>query len=319
MATSKNIKKNLLLLAGTAFFLLAGCTNKGLNPDASGTFEADEVIVSAEATGKIISLHIDEGMTIPKDTIVGAIDAGNIALQKEQVEASIEALGERTADAAPQIRLLENQLGVQQSRLDNLLHERTRTQNLVKADAATQKQLDDINAQIDLVRKEMAVTQQQVNVQKTNIATQNRGILSESKPLSKRAAQLEDQLQKANIVNPVTGTVLTKYAEQGEVTAAGKALYKIADLSTLTLRAYISGSQLPQVKLGQAVKVLVDDGAKKYRELPGTLTWIADKAEFTPKTIQTKEERANLVYAVKIKVKNDGYLKIGMYGEVKLN
>lgn len=302
---------------GCIALLLAACNGNGHDFDASGTFEADEVIVSAEATGKILSLSVEEGMAVPKDSIVGTIDAENIALQKEQVEASIEALGEKTADAAPQVRLLENQLGVQQSRLDNLLHEKTRTQNLVRADAATQKQLDDINAQIDLVRKEMAVTQQQINVQKANTGTQNRGILSESKPLSKRAAQLEDQLQKANIVNPVNGTVLTKYAAQGEITSAGKALYKIADLSTLTLRAYISGSQLAQVRLGQSVKVLVDDGKDKYRELPGTITWISDKAEFTPKTIQTKEERANLVYAAKIKVKNDGYLKIGMYGEVK--
>jgi HlyD family secretion protein len=151
------------------------------------------------------------------------------------------------------------------------------------------------------------------------VATQNRSILSESKPLAKRVAQLEDQLKKANIINPASGTVITKYAEEGEVTSAGKALYKIADLSTMTLRAYITGTQLSQVKLGQGVKVLVDDGDKKYKEFTGTITWISDKAEFTPKTIQTKDERANLVYATKIKVKNDGYLKIGMYGEVKFN
>jgi HlyD family secretion protein len=142
--------------------------------------------------------------------------------------------------------------------------------------------------------------------------------LSEADPLKKRVAQLQDQVQRANIINPVSGTVITKYAEQGEITAAGKALYKIADLSSLNLRAYITGTQLSQVKLGQTVKVLIDDGAKKYKEYNGSITWISDKAEFTPKTIQTKEERANLVYAIKVKVKNDGYLKIGMYGEVKL-
>lgn len=308
-----------ILSTAVIALLLAACNNNGNDFDASGTFEADEVIVSAEATGKILSLPVEEGMMIPKDSIAGVIDAENLVLQKEQVEASIEALGEKTADVNPQVRLLQNQLAVQQSRLDNLLHEQARTRNLLKADAATQKQLDDINAQIDLVQKEMGVTQQQINVQKSTTNTQNRGILSETKPLSKRAAQLDDQLQKANIVNPITGTVLTKYAEQGEITSAGKALYKIADLSTITLRAYISGSQLSQVKLGQPVKVLVDDGKDKYRELPGTITWIADQAEFTPKTIQTKDERANLVYAMKIKVKNDGFLKIGMYGEVKFN
>jgi HlyD family secretion protein len=308
--------KRILTTASIAL-VLAACNSNDHDFDASGTFEADEVIVSAEATGKILSFSVEEGETISKDSTVGVIDAGNLALQREQVEASIEALGEKTADIGPQVKLLQNQLGVQQSRLDNLLHERTRVQNLLKADAATQKQLDDINAQIDLVQKEMNVTQQQINVQRSNISTQNRSILSESKPLSKRAEQLEDQLQKANIINPVTGTVLAKYAEQGEVTSSGKALYKIADLSTVTLRAYITGTQLSQVKLGQVVKVLVDEDEDKYRELPGTITWIADQAEFTPKTIQTKEERANLVYAVKVKVKNDGFLKIGMYGEVK--
>jgi len=156
-------------------------------------------------------------------------------------------------------------------------------------------------------------------VKKNDIATQNRSILSEADPLRKRVAQLEDQAQRANIVNPVNGTVLTKYAEAGEITSAGKALYKIADLSELNLRAYITGVQLPTIKLGQQVKVMIDQGAKKYKEYTGSVIWISDKAEFTPKTIQTKEERANLVYAIKVKVKNDGYLKIGMYGEVKLN
>jgi HlyD family secretion protein len=163
----------------------------------------------------------------------------------------------------------------------------------------------------------MNVNQQQIAVQKNAIATQNRSILSEADPLKKRVAQLKDQAGKAQIINPVTGTVITKYAETGEVTTAGKALYKIADLSTLNLRAYITGTQLSQVKLNQSVKVLIDDGAKKYKEYPGTIIWISGKAEFTPKTIQTKEERANLVYAIKVKVTNDGYVKIGMYGEVK--
>ncbi len=235
------------------------------------------------------------------------------------MEASIKSLGEKISNVLPQVKLLQDQLAVQQARLGNLRHEKTRIENLFKQDAATGKQLDDINFQAKSLEKEMDVTRQQIRVQKSNISTQNRSILSEGKPLEKRVAQLENQLKKANIVNPVTGTVLTKYAEEGEVTSAGKALYKIADLSILTLRAYITGTQLSQVKLGQKVKVLVDDGADKYKELPGTITWISDKAEFTPKTIQTKDERANLVYAVKVKVKNDGFLKIGMYGGLNFN
>ncbi|HEX5654328.1 MAG TPA: HlyD family efflux transporter periplasmic adaptor subunit [Chitinophagaceae bacterium] len=292
------------------------CNNSNGNFDASGTFEADEVIVSSELAGKILELGIEEGQTIGKDSVIGIVDAENISLQKEQVEANIRALSEKTADAAPQVRLLENQLKVQQTRLDNLLHEKTRIENLLKKDAATGKQMDDINFQVESARREMVVTQQQINVYRNNIATQNRSILSEGKPLEKRVAQLDDQLKKAQIINPIAGTVITKYAEAGEITSQGKALYKIADLSTMDLRAYISGSQLSQVKLGQTVKVLVDEGPDKYKELSGTITWISDKAEFTPKTIQTKDERANLVYAMKVKVKNDGYLKIGMYGEV---
>ncbi|MBI3138911.1 MAG: HlyD family efflux transporter periplasmic adaptor subunit [Sphingobacteriales bacterium] len=301
-----------------AILVLSACSGGNGKYEASGTFEANEVIVSSEITGKIVRFSVEEGQTIARDSVVGIVDATNISLQKEQVEANIAALGEKTADVSPQVRLLENQLAVQQSQLDNFLHEQARIQQLLKQDAATGKQLDDINAQVDVARKNILVTQQQINVQKNNVATQNRSILSEEKPLQKRVAQLDDQLKKANIVNPVAGTVITKYAEEGEVTSAGKALYKIADLSTMTLRAYITGTQLSQVKPGQTVTVLVDDGNKKYKEFSGTISWISDKAEFTPKTIQTRDERANLVYAIKIKVKNDGYLKIGMYGEVKL-
>ncbi len=309
--------KHILFIALIAISMLTACKNGNGNADASGTFEANEVIVSAESSGKLISFTVEEGQLIAKDSVVGTVDATNISLQKEQVESSIQALGEKTADVSPQVKLLENQLAVQQSQLNNLLHEQGRIQNLLKQDAATGKQLDDINAQVDVAKRSMNVTRQQIQVQQNNVATQNRSIISEGKPLQKRVAQLEDQLKKTTIVNPVAGTVLTKYAEQGEITSTGKALYKIADLSTITLRAYITGTQLSQVKLGQTVKVLVDDGAKKYKEFTGTITWISDKAEFTPKTIQTKDERANLVYATKIKVKNDGYLKIGMYGEVK--
>ena len=313
------MKKIFLIMSSVVFIVGAGCKGNGKNFDTSGTFEADETIVSSELSGKILSLNVEEGALLSKDSVIGTIDAANVSLQQEQVEASILALNEKTMDAGPQVQLLQNQLAVQQSQLNNLLHEKARVENLVKADAATGKQLDDINAQIDVARKQMNVTQQQIAVQKNAIATQNRSILSEADPLKKRVAQLKDQAGKANIINPVTGTIITKYAETGEVTAAGKALYKIADLSSLYLRAYITGTQLSQVKLNQSVKVLIDDGAKKYKEYPGTIIWISGKAEFTPKTIQTKEERANLVYAIKVKVANDGYIKIGMYGEVKWN
>lgn len=306
-----------IFITAVAVTVLVSCNGNGNKFDASGTFEATEVIVSSELSGKILSFTINEGDTVSANRVIGSIDAVGLSLQKEQVEASISSLNDKTADVGPQVQLLQNQLSVQQSQLANLLHEKQRIENLIKQDAATGKQLDDINAQIDVVKKQMVVTQQQINVQRSNVSTQNRSILSESKPLQKRVAQFNDQLKRADIVNPVNGTVLTKYAEAGEITAAGKALYKIADLSVLKLRAYVTSDQLSQIKIGQQVKVLVDDGKDKYREMTGAITWISDKAEFTPKTIQTKEERANLVYAIKINVKNDGYLKIGMYGEVK--
>lgn len=306
-----------IFISMLATVFVTACSNNGNKFDASGTFEATEVIVSAELSGKILSLTVNEGDTVSANRVVGTVDAEGIELQKEQVEASISSLSDKTADVGPQVALLQNQLAVQQSQLNNLLHEKQRIENLIKQDAATGKQLDDMNAQIDVVRKQMVVTQQQINVQRNNTSTQNRSILSESKPLQKRVEQLNDQLKRADIVNPIKGTVLTKYAEAGELTSAGKALYKIADLGEMKLRAYVTGDQLSQIKLGQQVKVLVDDGKEKYKELTGIISWISDKAEFTPKTIQTKEERANLVYAIKINVKNDGYLKIGMYGEVR--
>ena len=299
--------------------LFISCSNKEDTYDASGTFESDEVIVSAEQNGQLLSFNVNEGDNLTKDQVVGFIDSTNLVLQKQQVQATIQSLSEKTSDVQPQVKLLKDQLAVQQSQLDHLINERDRYQRLVAAQAATQKQLDDLNAEVDQAQKQMQVTQQQIAVQLSNTGTQNRSIMSESDPLKKQVAQINQQLSKANILNPIAGTVLAKYAQQGEITATGKALYKIADLTYLNLRAYITGTQLSQVKLNQQVKVLVDDGADKYKTYDGTITWISGKAEFTPKTIQTKDERANLVYAVKIKVKNDGYLKIGMYGEVQLN
>ena len=305
----------------TIIILSAGftsCKNNGNKFDASGTFEAEEVIVSSEIPGKLLSFTVKDGSLLGKDSVVGLVDAANLSLQKEQIEASISALNQKTADVTPQVQLLYDQLKVQQTQLQNLQHEKTRIENLLKADAATGKQLDDISFQIEALQKQMAVTRQQVAVQVNNVNTQNRSILSESAPLQKRAAQLQDQLQRSNVTNPINGTVLTKYVQAGEIVGAGKALYKIADLSTLNLRAYVTGDQFSKIKLNQPVKVMIDDGKDKYKEYAGTVTWISDKSEFTPKTIQTKEERSNLVYAVKINVKNDGLLKIGMFGEVKL-
>lgn len=297
----------------------ASCAGLQELPDASGSFEAEEVVVSAEIPGKLIRFAVEEGQQLPRDSAVGQIDPLPVALQKAQVEASLSSLQDKTLDPAPQLQLLRDQLAVQQSQLATLKKEKLRIEQLLRADAATGKQWDDIVGQEELLEKQMQVTRQQLQVQQTAIATQNRSILSEQKPLAKRAEQLEDQLRRAVILNPITGTVILKYARTGEVVGAGKALYKVANLSTLILRAYITATQLSQLKLGQTLSVRVDAGASQYRNYTGTLTWISDHAEFTPKTIQTKEERANLVYAIKVLVPNDGFLKMGMYGEIILN
>jgi HlyD family secretion protein len=284
--------------------------------DASGNFEADEVIVSAQQSGVLLSYNVKEGTQLKTGDNVGQIDVKIVELQKAQTEASIAALSEKTVVPSDQAELVRRQLEVQKSQLAQQLREKTRTENLVKADAATRKQLDDINAGIDQLRKQIAVTEQQLKLNTYNINTQNRSILSEKAPMEKAAAQLQEQINKGQVINPINGTVLTNYALQGEMQTVGKPLYKIANTETLDLKAYVTGVQLPQIKVGQQVTVRIDDGKEGYKEYAGTITWISSKSEFTPKTIQTKDERANLVYAIKVNVKNDGYLKIGMYGEV---
>jgi HlyD family secretion protein len=313
------MKIRIFFLAALLPFIIDGCNLNNKSSDAEGTFEVDEVIVSSEVPGKIISLNLEEGSVIAKDSIVGIIDSVPLELQKAQVEATISALQQKTMNVAPQVKLLQDQITVQKVQLNNALYEKARTERLIKADAATTKQLDDINNQIDVLQKQIAVNEQQIKVQETTTGTQNNTVMSEYKPLQKSVAEIEYQLKQSNIINPVNGTVLTKYAMAGEITSAGKALYKIGNLSLITLRAYITETQLSQIKLNQQVTVLVDSNESTYKKYTGIITWISDKAEFTPKTIQTKDERANLVYAIKIHVKNDGYLKIGMYGEVKFN
>lgn len=288
----------LIILTG-----FVSCKNSDNEFDATGNFEAEEVIVSAESTGKIVEFKVDEGSRITAGEIVGHIDTVQLHLKKKQLQYSVRAVLARQPDALTQLSTIEEQIATAK-------YEKSRAEKLLKEDAATQKQLDDINAQISLLEKQFKAT-------KSSLSITTQSLYSETLPLKAQVEQLEDQITRSTIVNPINGTVLAKYAEENEMTAAGKALYKIADLSSLILRAYISGSQLSSVKTGQLVKIRIDDAEKDYKTYDGTVTWIADQAEFTPKTIQTKDERANLVYAVKIKVKNDGFLKTGMYGEVK--
>lgn len=308
-------KNQLTLLIISLLF--AACSNGNGDFDATGTFEADEIIVSSETAGRILLFDAEEGAQLKKGELIVSIDTTSLVLQSEQVAASIQALNEKTTSLAPYIHTLEKQVEVQKTLKRTADRELKRVTNLVKEDAATQKQLDDAQSQFEIATSQLALAERQLEQQKNTINTQNRSILSEQQPLEKRKAQVDDQINRTQVLSPIDGTILLKYAEAGEVTSTGKALFKIAQLNTMYLRAYISGDQLSTVKLGQKVKVFIDKGKDEYKELSGTLTWISDKAEFTPKTIQTKEERAHLVYAVKIKVVNDGAIKLGMYGEVK--
>jgi HlyD family secretion protein len=311
--------------------LVTSCTSKDDVFDASGVFEAEEIIISSEVAGKVLHFPIEEGSQLGANQEVGSIDCKNLELQKAQVEASIEALSEKQFSATPQNEIIKEQLitqekqtATQAQQLQILEKEQTRLQNLVRANAAPAKQLDDIDGQINVLKKQIEaslsqkeVLKRQISSQNQQVAIQNRGILSETKPLKERIAQLNDQLQRCAITNPSAGTVLVKYIKTNEVVTPGKPLYKLADLSNMTLRIYLTGDQLTKVKLNQSVKVFIDQGQEELKELTGTMQWISDKAEFTPKTIQTKDERANLVYAAKVRIKNDGYLRIGMYGEIR--
>jgi HlyD family secretion protein len=295
--------KNLLYLLLIAMGLLA-CQSDTLTYDASGTFEAEELIISSEANGKILALEVEEGQEIEAGAVIGYLDSSQLVLRKKQLEASIRAILSRQPNAEVQLAAIESQIETAES-------EKKRVESLLAAEAATPKQLDDLEAQIRTLEKQLAA-------QRSVLSTTTRSIRSETQPLYTQIEQVEDQLRRCQVVNPVKGTVLNQYAKAYEMTGAGKPLYKLADLSALELRAYLSGTQLPKIQLGQEAEVLVDDGEGGYKSYQGTVSWISDRAEFTPKTIQTQDERANLVYAIKVKVPNDGYIKIGMYGEVKL-
>jgi HlyD family secretion protein len=298
------MKQLFNLLMASMILGSVSCKKQAALYDASGTFEAEETIISAEATGVIKQFDVEEGQQLNAGQLVGYIDTTQLFLKKQQLKSQVSAVLSRKPDIPVQLASLKEQLRTAE-------REKTRITNLVSADAATTKQLDDANAQTEVIKK-------QISALESSLQISSSGISKDATPVEIQIAQLNDQLIKSRIINPFNGTVLTKYAEANEMAAPGKPLYKIADLSTIILRAYITGDQLPLIKLNQHVKVLTDNDKGGYNETTGVITWISSKAEFTPKTIQTKDERANLVYAIKIDVKNNGYYKIGMYGEVKL-
>lgn len=293
--------KKIILFLALSFIL--SCSGDQHNFDASGTFETTEILVSSETQGKILQLDIEEGVSLEANQQIGLVDTFQLHLKKLQLIASKRAVNTRRPEVQKQIAILNQQIATQNN-------EKNRMENLVRANAASQKQLDDINAYISLLEK-------QLEAQKSTLKSTSNSISAEMGTIDIQIEQLNDQLNKSRIINPIKGTVLVKYTEANEITMPGKALYKIADLDKMILRAYITASQLSNIRIGQNVKVFIDKDKDSYKEYNGKIEWISSKSEFTPKTIQTKDERANLVYAIKIAVPNDGFIKIGMYGEVK--
>ena len=294
--------KNVLLFMFGLTMILSSCADDKRDADAYGNFEADEIILSSEVPGKIISIYGDEGMTVDSNQVIAQIDTIQLNLKKLQLEAAIKAVLTKTKDIAPQINVLLEQK-------NQLEREKRRFEKLVSDSAAPSKQLDDIKSQIAVLEKNVIATQ-------STLSKGNSGVLSEVEPLRIRILQIEDNIQRSTIKSPSQGTILKQYAFQGELANVGRSLFKIAKIDFINLKAYIAGSQLSNVKLGQQVTVRIDNGEKEFYEYTGTINYISPKAEFTPKIIQTKEERVNLVYSIKIKVKNDGKIKIGMPGEV---
>lgn len=287
-----------------AMALLAISCTKEAEFDAQGTFEATEVVVSSEATGRILNFDIEEGMAIAANQAVGTIDSLQLHLQRKQLVAQQSALLASRPDVKKQVAALREQIAKQKTEL-------RRVDNMLRDGAATQKQKDDIKAQIKILEGQLEA---QLSTLDKNTSTIN----GNSVVLEAQIAALDDRISKCRIISPVGGTVLVKYAEAGELASAGKPLMKIADLKNIYLRAYFTSDQLANVKLGDEVKVVADFGGTERYDYTGRVAWISSESEFTPKTIQTKDSRANLVYAVKIAVENDGRLKIGLAGEVVL-
>ncbi len=284
--------------------MLTACGDKDAEYDASGVFETTEVIVSAKGTGEIVSLNIEEGQTVKADQLLGELDMTQLTLKRQQLNAGKDAAASRRLDTGRQVASLRQQIA-------NLKSEQARFKALLNDGAATQKQVDDIGYQIATLQKQLAATNEQVS-------TANQSIDGQSAGFDAQISQVDDMMWQARITSPISGVILSKYAEKGEYAVPGRALFKVGDVSDMKLRAYITAEQLTGLKIGQKVTVYADQGTKGRKAYEGTVSWISSEAEFTPKTIQTRDERSNLVYAIKIAVKNDGLIKRGMYGDVKL-
>lgn len=281
-------------------FLSASCSKNNEQSDAYGNFEAKEVSVSSMSNGQLLYLNINEGDRLKLNEVVGLVDSTELYLKKLQVLSQYEAVLTKLNSINAQLRVLQQQL-------DNILTDKNRIEMLFKDGAATLKQMDDIKGAFSLAKKQIEATR-----------SQTESIHAEAKAVLSQVNQLNEQLRKCFIINPIEGIVLTKFAMSGEVVTFGKSLYKIADVSELDLKVYVSGLQLVNFNVGQEVEVLIDKTKTENKIMKGIISWISSSAEFTPKTIQTKEERVDLVYAMKVTVVNDGNLKIGMPGEIRI-
>lgn len=295
--------RKLLILS--TLIILAGCYNNNIITHASGVFETEDVIISSKSMGEITSLNIKEGDILKKDSLIGQIDNMQLQLQKKNLENAI-------ASAESRLVNIELQLAPIDEEVNKYKNEVSRFKRLVASDAANKKQLDDVTSAYNAALKKREATYD-------TLTKGNTLILNEINGLKIQIAQIDDNIKKTLIISPMDGVVLTKYANAFEFAQMGKPLFKMADVSTLTLRAYVTGDILTQVKINDEAKIYADFGKNSTKEYTGKITWVSEKAEFTPKTIPTRDERSNLVYAVKIVVKNDGYLRKGMYGEVVFN
>lgn len=293
-----NNMKTLNRILFFALLLISGCREKANQADAYGNFEATEVIISAETNGKILQFSLNEGMPVDKNDLIAIVDSTIFHLQKEEINAGMRSIRTRIASINAQNEVLNQQIA-------NMKIDIARIENMLRDDAATQKQYDDLKGQAAIIEKQIAANN-----------TQKASVTAELDVYQSRKATVDEQISRCFIRSPLKGTLIEKYTEEGEVTAAGKPVAKIADLSVIKLRAYVSGAMIGSVKTGDQCTVRIDDGKKGYKTFTGTISHIAEKAEFTPKIIQTKEERVLLVYAVIIDVVNDGTLKSGMPGEV---
>ena len=305
----KNLFKNYLLPSiigrgwGVGLLLLASCSSGEKDYDATGTFEATETTVFAEQNGALMTFRVQEGDSIEANAEVGLIDTTQVWLKIQQLGATKEVYQSQKPDMEAQIAATRQQLAKAQQ-------EEQRYRELVADGAAPSKFLDDATNQVKVLQKQLAA-------QQSALSTNTRSLDKQMAVTDVQVSQLKDQLQKCHIISPTKGTVLEKYVERGEFVATGKPLFKIADTEDMYMRAYVTSAQLQNIKLGQQVKVFADYGDGQRKEYDGTISWISSRSEFTPKTILTDDERADLVYAVKVAIKNDGFVKIGMYGEMK--